>query len=258
MSRSGPKAGGPDYLWAFVRRTDARPGSTSNEASTALVCATLPMGVGSCWEDSVERRIDVIERAAESLGRGGDLAASEALLAAARAAREELGRPRATIAVAGQHNELWSEPARGLGLVHASGPAATWWLAAPLLAGNAVVLVASPVLAGVVAALCAAGVPETALASVEAAPSALLILAESPRVAFVATDAAGALVRETWARLGRTAEGQRWLKALLSPLEGPQPGEPGFMRRFAWSKTIAVRTLRHGADLGLELDRTGG
>jgi hypothetical protein len=39
---------------------------------------------------------------------------------------------------------------------------------------------------------------------------------------------------------------------MLSPLDGAQPGEPGFLRRFAWPKVVAVRTLRHGADLALE------
>jgi hypothetical protein len=42
------------------------------------------------------------------------------------------------------------------------------------------------------------------------------------------------------------------LKALLSPLDGAQPGEAGFLRRFALPKVVAIRTLRHGADLALD------
>ena len=52
--------------------------------------------------------------------------------------------------------------------------------------------------------------------------------------------------------LGPTREHQRFLKALLGPLDGAQPGEPGFLRRFAWPRVIAMRTLRHGADLSLD------
>lgn len=47
------------------------------------------------------------------------------------------------------------------------------------------------------------------------------------------------------------ADGQRGLKTLLSPLDGPQPGEAGFVQRFAWPKVMATRTLRHGANLAL-------
>ena len=32
-------------------------------------------------------------------------------------------------------------------------------------------------------------------------------------------------------------------------------GLSGFLRRFAWPKVVAVRTLRHGADLALEATR---
>ena len=55
------------------------------------------------------------------------------------------------------------------------------------------------------------------------------------------------------ASLGVTEEdaGQRWLKALISIDDGLRPGEPGFLRQFALPKTVAIRTLRHGADLEL-------
>ena len=67
-----------------------------------------------------------------------------------------------------------------------------------------------------------------------------------------AVDGRPALAGALWRALGPTVEGQRSLKGLLSPLDGAQPGEPGFLRRFAWPKMVAVRTLRHGADLALE------
>jgi hypothetical protein len=71
-------------------------------------------------------------------------------------------------------------------------------------------------------------------------------------VTFVATDAGPVLTRDLQGALGATPAGARSLKVLLSPLDGPQPGDEGFARRFAWEKVVAVRTLRHGADLALE------
>ena len=79
----------------------------------------------------------------------------------------------------------------------------------------------------------------------------LVALARSPRVSFVASDGDQQLFRRVWRELGRTVEGQKSLKALISTLDGPQPGQPGFVRRFAWPKVVAIRTLRHGADLAL-------
>ena len=72
---------------------------------------------------------------------------------------------------------------------------------------------------------------------------------------FAAVDAGPSLTRALYRRLGPTAQGQRSLKALLSPSDGVQPGEPGFLLRFAWPKVIAVRTLRHGAELAIEASR---
>lgn len=67
------------------------------------------------------------------------------------------------------------------------------------------------------------------------------------------TDMTLAATQRVYERLGvtREKEGQRWLKALISLQEGPQPGEPGFLRLFAIPKTIVIRTMRHGADLEL-------
>ena len=144
---------------------------------------------------------------------------------------------------------------RGLGLIRATGEQACWWLAASLLAGNAVVVVDSPALTPAVAALLAAGLPAAVLravdaSTVEASASTLLALAASPAVAFVASD--GGPFRSLAAAIAPAAPGQQGLKALLSPLDGPQPGEPGFIRRFAWPRVIATRTLRHGANLVIE------
>lgn len=68
---------------------------------------------------------------------------------------------------------------------------------------------------------------------------------------FVATDLSLEETRAIYRALGVVATGQSCLKALIATAEGPLPGETGFLRQFALPKTIAIRTLRHGADLEL-------
>ncbi|MEX2446812.1 MAG: hypothetical protein WD734_05665, partial [Dehalococcoidia bacterium] len=110
-------------------------------------------------------------------------------------------------------------------------------------------------LSGVVEALHDAGVPHEVLRIIDGGRSTLRDAARLPEVAFLATAAGPALARDAYGWLGPTPSSSRSLKALLSPLEGLQPDEPGFLRRFAWQKVVAVRTLRHGADLALEVAR---
>lgn len=144
---------------------------------------------------------------------------------------------------------------RGVGLVRARGRDAAWWLAAPLLAGNGVAVFDSPGVLDLVDALHAAGVPRRVLAAVAGGLDGMVALARSPEVAFVASDCGpfGAL----GGAIADIVEAQRGVKALLSALDGPQPGEPGFLQRFAWPKVVATRTLRHGADLAFTTDRGG-
>ena len=256
MSGTGPKAGGLDYLWAFTRRLDVPAGDGADGVAApspaASVSATPDLrGMERGWAASLDERLAAVEGAAVLLGEQGHRD-DAALLAAAQSARRELGEPQPTVQVPGQRTELRYETPRGLGLVRARGENAAWWLAATLLAGNAAAVIDSPTLAPVAAALLRAGVPAEVLRPEDGDAGRLLALAAEPEVAFAAVDGGPALARALWRRLGPTAEGQRSLKALLSPLDGPQPGEPGFLRRFTWPKVVAVRTLRHGADLALE------
>jgi hypothetical protein len=170
------------------------------------------------------------------------------LLDAAQQARRELARPAPVVQVAGQHTELWYDVPRGHGLVHATGNNAAYWLAAALLAGNGITLFDGDSLAATIEALKSGGVPESVLGSDPGGVKGLLSAAESPLVAFAAIDGGPALARALYERLGPTTEEQHVLKALLSPFDGPQPGERGFMQRFAWPRVTAVRTLRHGAE----------
>ena len=160
--------------------------------------------------------------------------------------------PHPTLPVAGQRSELRYETPRGIGLVRATGEDAAWWLVAPLLAGNALLAFDAEPLAEAIAALREGGVPADVLAFAEGGAASMIEAAPRFEVAFAACDGGPSIARALHAALGPTAEGQRGLKALLSRLDGPQPGEAGFVRRFAWPKLVAVRTLRHGADLGFE------
>ncbi|MSQ36427.1 MAG: aldehyde dehydrogenase family protein [Dehalococcoidia bacterium] len=258
-SGTGPKAGGPDYLWAFLRRTDA---PADDAAAHALVAAAEARAaeqshahavvldvLADRWDAPLHARIDTVERAAVLLAEEHHAHVAP-LYAAAQAARRELARPVPTPQAAGQHTELRYDIARGLGILRADGDHAVGWLAAALLAGNAMAVFDSPDLAPTVEALLAAGVPPDVLAT-GGDLAALLAAAHAPRVSFAATDSGPALARALYRRLGPTPPGQRDLKALLSALDGPQPGEPGFLHRFAWPRVVAVRTLRHGADLAL-------
>ncbi len=245
-SGTGPKVGHREYLWAFLRRTDSED-RAADDGDVAP--AGVPDLAPALWEAPLHERIELVERASVVLSNAGERVAASALHAAAQQARRELAQPAPTVPVVGQQTEMWYEVARGLGLLRARGEAATWWLAVPLLAGNALVVLDSPELDPVLQALWEAGVPPNALRSLPGGVPELLAVARSPAVAFAALD--GGPLRAVLRSLGPTTEDQRWLKALISPLDGPQPGEPGFLHRFAWSKVIAVRTLRHGADLAL-------
>ncbi len=253
MSGTGPKAGGDDYLWAFVRRTDA-PSDDPAVHPPAPPDGTAPAVdlPAEGWDAPLDERVEVVERAAVLLGDDGRYDEAGALLAAAQAARRELGRPQPTIPVAGQRTELRYDTPRGVGLLHASGPDAAWWLVAPLLAGNSLALFDSRSTYPITAALRRAGLPPGVAQPDPGGLGAMLAAARSPEVAFAASDGGPALARALHRELGPTVPGQRSLKALLSRLDGPQAGEPGFVRRFAWPKVVAVRTLRHGADLGLD------
>lgn len=258
FSGTGPKAFGPDTLFAFVRRTDA---ATSDErehkrwrgaaksARDLEVPETLLRRLTSEWTAPLEQRLAALDEAARRLELSLPLAA-EALRAAVRAARADLSQPVALTPVAGQRGELRYDVPRGIGLLVLEGERSAQWLAACLAAGNSVYVAGGPRLVPVLEALRAAGVPPAAMQVMadEADPAALLALARSPRIDFAVADAREAAALALHEAMGPTPPGARGLKALLTSLDGPQPGEAGFARRFAHPRAIAICTLRHGAD----------
>jgi hypothetical protein len=139
-----------------------------------------------------------------------------------------------------------------VGVLRAAGEEAGWWLAAALLGGNGVVVADSPALADAVGALHAAGVPRATLRFEDGGTAAFLRLAGAPGVDFVACDRGP--LRSLARAIGPVEDGDAGLRAMLTSLDGPQPGEAGFLQRFTWPRVIAVRTLRHGADLHLAME----
>jgi hypothetical protein len=173
----------------------------------------------------------------------------------ARARELEAGPPPRS--VPGQRTEIdWSRP-RGWGLVAVdegapAGSLASLTLAA-LLAGNGVTIVTPEnrraEAEALVGRLHASGVPEEVLALAPTGAD-LLELARA-EIAFAATNLDLATTRALYAVLGETPETARGLKALLAIQEGPRPGAEGFLRQFTLPTTVAIRTLRYGADLDL-------
>jgi len=249
FSGTGPKAGYVGTLWAYVRWMDAPAlGEARGESSPAVATGvTLP----ATWDVPLAVRIAAIERAADALERAAASGAG-ALRAVAQAAHAELGAPEPTVQAAGQDTRMRFDVPLGAGVIRATGPDAPWWLAAAVVAGNGVLVCDSAALASAVHALLAAGVPQETLRIEDGDVGHALGIAAMPGVDFAAIDSgpAGAFARA----LGPTPEGQRGPKAMLSPLDGPQPGESGFLQRFAWPRVTAIRTLRHGADLGFADD----
>ncbi len=267
-SGTGPKAGGVDYLWAFLERSDRRaegrstsnaePGSELGSEPTSEHLAAL-RGLASCWDAPVEERIGRIERAAMLLGqRAGhqdghqDGVEAGRLYAVAQSARRELAASQPTVQVPGQRTTLRHDVPRGRALVHCTTAEAATWLGSVIAAGNAALVVRTPAVEPAARALLDAGVPPEVLALIEASPGALPPLAARPEVDCAVVDTAGALATGVARALGPAPEGARGPRALISPLDGARPGEAGFARRFAWPRVVAVRTLRHGADLALE------
>jgi hypothetical protein len=125
-----------------------------------------------------------------------------------------------------------------------------------LLAGNGVLVapdgVRRPEAEGLVRALHqeGAGRESVVLAAEDLDLAATVAL---PSVTFVAAGAALEATAALYRLLGEVsaAPDASCLKALITLADGPPPGTPGFLRRFALPKTVAVQTLHLGAELEL-------
>ncbi|MBI4296292.1 MAG: proline dehydrogenase family protein [Chloroflexi bacterium] len=279
LSGTGPKAGGPDYLFAFLTRKHGIP-HHSRVPTPGLPMPPLAATVEP-WSINAMGRRDVLRRAVSLLDKDFREELSRAVSAAStvpdareRMAKElvnlakavvesaaEIAEAEATIAMPGQNNFIdWATP-RGVGFVATDNDTGADRFAGmvfgPLLAGNGLILAPSANLKAMAAvlmsALYRAGVPRRVLGVAPyGGPEAAVLLADD-MFQFAVTDMALEETFHVYERLGQTREdkGQRWVKTLISMQEGHCPGEPGFVRQFALPKTIAIRTLRHSADLEL-------
>ena len=257
LSGTGPKAGGGEYLWAFLTRAEGfRTAAPSEHVSDDREVRAALIDV-SPWSDPLDQRFSVLQAGIGSM-RSEDGTAD--LLESAERVLEhstELSRRQPTVTIPGQHHYTRWDMALGTGLVaiddDAPPASLAGLLAGALLAGNGVVVATGetgrPLAARLVSALHEAGVPGDSL--MLAPPGTdRRSLAAGP-VRFVASDLSLEATRELHAVAAVTHEdaGQRWLKALISVGDGPLPGEPGFLRQFAHPRVVAVQTIRHGAQL---------
>jgi len=227
----------------------------------------LAGGALRAWRATPSERTAAV-RAALALLRGAwaarwqDAAAADDLqivdLLLARVA--EVADPEPSVALPGQQTETrWGTP-RGVGLVALDDGAPVVSLLAlvlgAVLAGNGVVVVVQaarrPAAAALVEALHECGIPWSALCL---APVGLDIAAavQHPELTFAAADLGIEAARDLYRMLGEASAAPEasTLKALITLTDGPNPTQPGFLRRFALPKTVAVQTLHLGADLEL-------
>jgi RHH-type proline utilization regulon transcriptional repressor/proline dehydrogenase/delta 1-pyrroline-5-carboxylate dehydrogenase len=267
LSGTGPKAGGSEYLWAFVTsRAGYRPDGLLPSGADRLA-----EGAVQPWADPPSERGDVVRAARATLNGewrdrwqaahpGGDAAASVRMLDHLLERLPEIAAPQPTVPLPGQQTAVrWDTP-RGCGLVIVDSDASTANLVAliigALMAGNGVIIVPDRqrrrLVELLLAALQRAGLPAGAA---RLAPEGFDIAAAValPRVTFAAVDLGEGAARQLYRLLGDASATPEapYLKALIALADGPAPDEPGFLRRFALPKTVAVRTLHLGADLEL-------
>jgi predicted delta-1-pyrroline-5-carboxylate dehydrogenase group 2 len=272
MSGTGPKAGGEEYLWAFVTsRAGLRSGEWFPTGRAGLPEAVLQPWLGprpshraqivrdafgllaGAWRD---RWRDGHARSARDSGTAVDLRVVDVLLGR----MSEIAVPEPTVPLPGQQTETrWDTPrGGGLVLVDRSAPPDSLpaLVVAGLLAGNGLAILPHPhlrpLLEVMIAALHHTGVPATALILAPEEPDLAAMIA-MPSVTFAAIDAGDEQTRAVYRLLGEAsaAPGATHLRALITLADGPGPAEPGFLRRFALPKTVAVQTLHLGAELEL-------
>ncbi len=254
MSGTGPKTGWEDYIFAFLsRRGGFREGNTNTNglARPDAAAAERTFRGIVVWDKPTRERIKTLTTAAKILGNS----LAKQVLASA----PEIIERQPTVTVPGQKNFLTLDTPLGVGLVAVDKGANLSNLPAmvfaALMAGNGVTVVpnkeAEQEAKTLVWTLHKAGVPGSVVGI--CGPDIALESLGGECIHFAAVDLDIGKTHALNRVMGITDEdsGQRWLKKLITLAEGPRPGEPGFVRRFAHPKVVAIKTLRHGADLEL-------
>jgi acyl-CoA reductase-like NAD-dependent aldehyde dehydrogenase len=268
LSGTGPQAGGSEYLWPFLtnrsRRSTGSARRGESDFGESTVTPSPPALALWPWaQHGARQRAVIVQSALAELGRqlddeGLGVIERSALRLAERLVANvgEIADPEHTRPLPGQRTYVLWETPRGVGFATGDDSSRLEdWLAlvlAPLLAGNGLLLAPAAshreATLRLAEALFEAGVPRDVLEVSPYGPEAAVELAKLP-INFAVLDVAEPLERRIAQELGKTPDGQRWLKARISLADGPGPEEPGFLRRFALPKTVSIRTLHHGAAL---------
>ncbi len=250
-SGTGPKAGGEGYLWAFLARQSA---PTAGLGPPAADESGLE-GDLEAWTEGSPRRAAIVRAALERTAKDRGWAAAANYAERLIEESVALERPIDTISMPGQRTFLTRSTPLGVGIVAVgSGLDRDEMIAAiiaPLLAGNGVAVVGAAVgseAAELVASLHGAGVSQASLKAVSADS---IESAPTPNggwgFALACCDMTSAA--ELFRLVSRNDEGLPLLPKLLSLHDLPPVGDPRLLHRFVHEKTVAIRTLRHGADL---------
>ncbi|MFY7864208.1 aldehyde dehydrogenase family protein, partial [Roseateles sp.] len=249
MSGTGPKAGGPNYLYRFCASSAQPPAAVAASAAPALTlpAVTLPASVAALaagyegWsEQPLSARVSLLARVFE--GR-----ANERVLQAERLL-EEQQLPGPT----GESNALRLH-GRGVLALQAEGASAealTLALAAALVAGNSVALLVDAAGAGVAeqlqSRLRAAGLPTEALLILPAEAQSLSRLLDDDRVAGVCLPASNAVAER--AVLRQLAAGDGAIRPLITAQELFDDRQ---QYRFCAEQTLTINTAAAGGNAAL-------
>jgi RHH-type proline utilization regulon transcriptional repressor/proline dehydrogenase/delta 1-pyrroline-5-carboxylate dehydrogenase len=245
LSGTGPKAGSDEYLWAFVRPRD--PGVRSAGGFPSNDSKQPPLVALHSWRVAAATRLAVLQRASTGCSAGFRTGLEAVLPFAGEISRAQPTRP-----IPGQRNYVdWSTP-RGRGIA-AFGHDSTdetigAFVAAALLAGNGLAITGPVATQHLASALLAAGVPPGCLVSAGDVDPAQL--AGQP-FHFATGELDIESLRGLRVGLAENRPQVRAFRPWIGADGGPLPGEPGFVRRFALPKTVAINTLRHAVDLGM-------
>lgn len=261
LSGTGPKAGSEEYIFAFARRNVASETKYTRTGEQPSIRQNLDIFE---WHVNGKSRVNILSMClakieSEKSFTAGKNSQSFDIVRKVLSQSTEILEKQPTIDIPGQvtFND-WATP-RGTGVIAISESTppenVLSFTFGALLAGNGVVVFPSENNRGlcksIVAKLKECGVSSRSL---KIAPDGVRLGdLLSGTITFAILDLPRDRVLEAYSTLGNFDPDQISIKALFTPDDMFLPGEEGFLRQFALAKTIAVRTLRRGADLALGL-----
>jgi RHH-type proline utilization regulon transcriptional repressor/proline dehydrogenase/delta 1-pyrroline-5-carboxylate dehydrogenase len=254
MSGTGPKAGGPNYLYRFCALPAAgeQAPATGAGAAAAVPAVPLPSAVAALsagYEVWSERPLS--ERVA-LLGRAFEGQAEAALLAGRLAQAERVLADKLLPGPTGESNEL-RQHGRGVLALQASGAtpqALALALAAALVAGNSVALLVDGACVAqaeqLQTRLRGAGLPTEALLLLPGAAQSLTALLDDERLAGVCLLSANAAVERALLRQMAATEG-----AIRPLITAQELFDVRQQYRFSAEQTLTINTAAAGGNAAL-------